>query len=161
MNRIYFVNQTLQLSTLAIENVITLLQEGATVPFIARYRKERSQGMDEVQITTVRDLSKKFDEILQKQQQIIQAATDQGKLNEELKNKVLTNFDLPSLDDLYLPFKQKRETRGAKARKLGLEPLAKIIMSQRSGDPFHLAERFVKGQVLSEEDALQGAQDII
>lgn len=145
----------------SITNTMQLLGEGATVPFISRYRKEMTGGLDEVQITTIRDLSKKFEELTARQQTILKAIEEQGKMTPELKDKVSTCFDSNVLEDLYLPYKQKRLTRGEKAKKLGLEPLAKMIMSQRGGDPVQMADRFVKGEVIDEDMALAGAQDII
>lgn len=145
----------------AVQNVLNLLKEGATVPFIARYRKERTGGLDEVEIAKIRDLGKKHEEIVARQSTIITAIEEQGRMNDHLKQRILSCFNSTQLEDLYLPFKQKRLTRGEKARKKGLEPLAKMIMSQRGGDPEVMVERFVKGDVFDEDEAIQGAQDII
>lgn len=156
-----FIQSNTSLNSTAITNTLKLLTEGATVPFIARYRKEMTGGIDEVEITTIRDLAKKHDELIARQLTIISAIEEQGKLTPELKDKIMTCFETAILEDLYLPYKQKRQTKGDKAKKLGLEPLAKLIMSQRGGDPEQLAERFVKGDVVDEEMALDGAKDII
>lgn len=156
----YIINHT-SIPSKSIENTLHLLQEGATVPFIARYRKEATNGLDEVQITAIRDFSKKFDELIARQQTIINAIEEQDKLTAELKSKIEDCYDAALLEDLYLPFKQKRQTKGDKAKKLGLEPLAKMIMAQRGGDPLQMAERYVKGEVVDEEMALSGANDII
>lgn len=145
----------------SVVNALELIKEGATVPFIARYRKERTGGLDEVEIAQIRDLAKKYDDLIARQQTIISSIEEQGKMTPELKEKVLSCFDSNVLEDLYLPYKQKRQTKGEKARKLGLEPLAKMIMSQRGGDPEQMAERFVKGDVVDEEMAIEGAKDII
>jgi len=145
----------------AVTNVLSLLDDGATVPFISRYRKERTGGLDEVVIAAIRDSSKKFDEIISRQKTILSAIEEQGKLDGNLKSQIENCFDTIRLEDLYLPFKQKRVTRGEKAKKLGLEPLAKMIMSQRGGDPEVMAERFLKGEVYEFEDAINGAKDII
>ncbi len=145
----------------AVKNVLSLLDDGATVPFISRYRKERTGGLDEVVIAAIRDSSKKFDEIIARQKTILSAIEEQGKLDGNLKSQIENCFDTIRLEDLYLPFKQKRVTRGEKAKKLGLEPLAKMIMSQRGGDPEVMAERFLKGEVYEIEDAINGAKDII
>jgi protein Tex len=145
----------------SVVNTLELINEGATVPFIARYRKERTGGLDEVQIAQIRDLAKKYDDLISRQQTIISSIEEQSKLTPELKEKVLSCFESNVLEDLYLPYKQKRQTKGEKAKKLGLEPLAKMIMSQRGGDPEQMAERFVKGDVVDEEMALEGARDII
>ncbi len=145
----------------AVKNVVNLLNDGATVPFIARYRKEMTGGLDEVEIAAIRDAAKKYEEIVQRQKTILSAITEQGKLSSDLEEKIGSCFDLTMLEDLYLPYKQKRQTRGEKARKLGLEPLAKMIMSQRGGDPDRMAEKFVRGEVLDEDMAIQGAKDIM
>lgn len=156
-----FVQSNSGLPLKAITNTLQLLETGATVPFIARYRKEQTSGLDEVQIATIRDLAKKFSELIARQQTILSAIEEQGKLTPELKAKIETCFETNALEDLYLPYKQKRLTKGEKARKLGLEPLAKMIMSQRGGDPEQMAERFVKGEVIDEDMAIAGACDII
>ncbi len=145
----------------AVSNTLQLLNEGATIPFIARYRKEMTGGLDEVEIAQIRDLAKKFDEITARQQTILNAIEEQGKLTSELKEKISTCFEATLLEDIYLPYKQKRLTKGEKAKKLGLEPLAKMIMSQRGGQPEVMAEKFVRGEVLDEDMAIEGAKDII
>ncbi|XOV68917.1 MAG: Tex family protein [Fluviicola sp.] len=156
----FVVNQT-GASERAVTNTLNLIQEGATVPFIARYRKEKTGGLDEVVITAIRDFGEKYDELIARQQTIVNAIEEQGRMDERLKSKILECFDPVRLEDIYLPYKQKRLTRGEKARKLGLEPLAKMIMSQRGGDPEQMADRFVKGEVYDEETAIAGAKDII
>lgn len=161
MERLTFIQNNSGLTPRSIENTVSLIDEGATIPFIARYRKERTGDLDEVQIALIRDLAKKHDELIARQQTILKSIEEQGKLTDELKHKIILSFDSIELEDLYLPYKQRRETRGDKARKLGLEPLAKMIMSQRGGDPFSMASKFLKGDVVEEEQALQGAKDII
>jgi uncharacterized protein len=152
-------NSTLQ--TKSIQNTLKLLEDGSTVPFIARYRKEMTGGLDEVEIALIRDLAKKYDEILTRQKTVLSSIDEQGKLTDELKSKIENCFHAILLEDLYLPYKQKRQTKGDKAKKMGLEPLAKMIMSQRGGDPESMAEKFIKGEVEDEEMALSGAKDII
>ena len=161
MNLNEFVLKTNQLSEKSIANTIQLLQDGATIPFIARYRKELTGNLDEVQITAIRDTIKKFEECIQRQKSICKVIEEQNKLSTELQDTILKTFDLTLLEDIYLPFKQKRVTRGEKAKKLGLEPLAKIIMSQKGGNPMQLATSFVKNGIENEEDAIQGAKDIM
>ncbi len=161
MQQFEFIQQRTALAEKSVRNVLTLLSEGATVPFIARYRKEKTGALDEVEIATIRDEAKRFDDLVARQKTILSAIEEQGKLNDELKSKVLNCFDPVLLEDIYLPYKQKRQTRGEKARKLGLEPLAKMIMSQRGGSPEQMAERFVRGEVFDEEQAIAGARDII
>ncbi|MGV3631783.1 MAG: Tex family protein [Bacteroidota bacterium] len=161
MTTISFIQSNSGLPEKAIHNTVNLLKEGATVPFISRYRKEMTGGLDEVEITQIRDLNKKYDELIARQQTILKAIEEQGKLTDELKNKVISCFDGNVLEDIYLPYKQKKLTRGEKAKKLGLEPLAKMIISQRGGDPWQMAERFVKGEVIDEDMAIAGAKDIM
>jgi len=117
--------------------------------------------MDEVQVATIRDEGKRYDDIIARQKTILSAIEEQGKLTPELSSKIEGCFDQTVLEDIYLPFKVKRLTRGEKAKKLGLEPLAKMIMSQRGGDPIQMADRFIKGDVIDEDMAIAGAKDII
>jgi len=161
MIQIDFILSNSGLNPKSVSNTIQLLNEGATIPFIARYRKEMTGGLDEVEIARIRDLAKKFDEITARQQTILNSIEEQGKLTSELKEKISTCFEATLLEDIYLPFKQKRLTKGEKAKKLGLEPLAKMIMAQRGGQPEAMAEKFVKGEVLDEDMAIEGAKDII
>lgn len=156
-----FIQNNLGLQERSIKNVLNLLSEGATVPFISRYRKEMSGGLDEVQIAAIRDEAKRFDDIIARQKTIVSAIEEQGKLSDDLKSRIERSFNLTELEDIYLPYKVKRLTRGEKARKLGLEPLAKMIMSQRGGSLEQMAGRFIKGDVFDEESAIAGAKDII
>lgn len=161
MEKNQFVIQLTSLSNRSVENTIKLLESGATVPFIARYRKEQTGNLDEVEITSIRDEAKRYDEIIARQKTILTSIEQQDKLTPELAEKINSTFDLTELEDIYLPYKQRRETRGDKAKKAGLEPLAKMIMSQRGGDLFSMASRFVKGDIDDEDEAIQGAKDII
>lgn len=161
MNQLEYIKNQLSLKENAIQNTLKLLSEKATVPFIARYRKEMTSGLDEVEIGQIRDLAKQFEDLLARQKTILSAIEEQGQLDSVLKEKIETCFDPQKLEDLYLPYKQKRQTKGDKAKKAGLEPLAKMIMSQRGGDPYQMAERFVKGEIIDEDMALAGARDII
>ena len=133
MKQLEYILSISGLNPKSVSNTLQLLNEGATIPFIARYRKEMTDGLDEVEIAQIRDLAKKFDEMTARQQTILNAIEEQGKLTSELKEKISTCFETTDLEDIYLPFKQKRLTKGEKAKKLGLEPLAKMIMSQRGG----------------------------
>lgn len=161
MEKNNFVKNATSQSDLAIKNTLKLLSEGATIPFIARYRKEMTQGLDEVEIASIRDAAKSYDDIIGRQETILKAIEEQGKLTDELKQKIVACFDANLLEDIYLPYKQKRETKGDKAKKQGLEPLAKMIMAQRGGDPEEMASRFVKGDIEDEDQAIQGAIYII
>lgn len=161
MEKSTFILNHSSLNMRSVDNTLQLLDSGATVPFIARYRKEMTGALDELEIAAVRDLAKKYDDLLARQKTILSSIDEQGKLTPELKAKVEGCFDTIELEDMYLPYKQRKQTRGDKAKKLGLEPLAKMIMSQRGGDPEQMAERFVKGDVEDEASAIQGAMDIM
>jgi protein Tex len=161
MNEIVFIKKETDLEEISINNALQLLEEGATIPFIARYRKERTRGLDELQITQIRDASKKYKDAIQRQQFLLKTISDQGKLTDNLKQKIVSCFDSVALEDLYLPYKVKRVTRGEKAKKLGLEPLAKMIMAQKGGELHWMVTTVTKSGELSEEDAVQGAKDII
>lgn len=144
-----------------IRNLLQLLEDGATVPFIARYRKEMTGNMDEVQIAEIKTLYTQFQELEKRKTSVLESIREQGKLTAELERQILECEESRLLEDLYLPFKPKKQTRAAKARLKGLEPLAVILMRQEAGDVGDKAARFVKGEVESEEEALQGARDII
>ncbi len=161
MTQLEYIKNQLSVQEKSIVNTLKLFGEKATVPFIARYRKEMTSGLDEVEIGDIRDLAKQYDDLLSRQQTILNAIEEQGKLDDQLKQKIENCFDVQKLEDLYLPYKQKRQTKGDKAIKAGLEPLAKMIMSQRGGDPWQMAERFVRGEIIDEDMALAGARDII
>jgi len=161
MNKISYIENSTQLRPKNINATLSLLEEGATIPFISRYRKERTGGLDEVEVSSIRDASEQFQKIYDRQKTIVSAIEEQGKLSDELKQKITTCFDLSVLEDLYLPYKQRRKTRGDKAKELGLEPLAKLLMVQRDAQPRETAQRFVKDGVESVDVAISGAQDII
>lgn len=142
-------------------NTIALFEEGATVPFIARYRKEATGGLDEVQIGNVKDAWQRQQEVEKRREAILKSIEEQGKLVPELKKKIEGVFSMTELEDLYLPYKQKRKTRAVMAMEKGLEPLAKLIFEGRERDPQSKASTFVNDQVGNAEEALQGARDII
>ena len=151
----------LNLQEKAVANTLALLEEGCTIPFISRYRKERTGGLDEVQIAAISDRFDKLQEIQKRKETMVKTITDLGKLTPELQKRIDDCWDATELEDIYLPYKPKRRTRAQVAREQGLEPLAKILMLQRERDPERAAERFVKGDVKDVEAALKGAQDII
>ena len=161
MNLITFVQQRLSIAEQSIKNTLLLFEDGATIPFIARYRKEMTGGLDEVEISQIRDLKENYETLIARQKTILKAIEEQEKLTDDLLSKISNCFDLLELEDIYLPYKQKRLTKGEKAKKLGLEPLAKMIMGQRLADPMRAAESFVKGDVESEEQAIEGALHIV
>ena len=144
-----------------VENTLKLLQGGATIPFISRYRKEATGGMDEVQISEINDRYEKLCELAKRKETIISTIEEQGKMTAELRNRIDNCWDSTELEDIYLPFKPKRKTRAEAARQKGLEPLAIIMMMQRENNLMAKAAQFVNGEVKDEEDALKGARDII
>ncbi len=145
----------------AVENTLKLLDEGCTIPFISRYRKERTGGLDEVKIAQISDLNDKMKEMTKRKETIVSTISEQGKMTAELRKRIDECWSATELEDIYLPYKPKRRTRAQVAREQGLEPLANIIMMQREQFPERAAERFVKGDVKDVAAALKGAQDII
>ena len=144
-----------------VDAVLSLLDEGATIPFIARYRKEKTGNMDEVQIAKISELNDKLKELAKRKETILKSIEDQGKLTDELKKRIENSWESSELEDIYLPYKPKRRTRAQIAREHGLEPLAMMIMLNQVRDVEGSAERFVKGEVKSVDDAIHGAEDII
>lgn len=151
----------LQLSTNGVRNTLQLLSEDATIPFISRYRKERTGGLDEVQIGAISDLYDKLNELDKRKKFILSSIEEQEKLTPELKKRIEDCWQMNELEDIYLPFKPKRHTRAEVARQKGLEPLAKVIMAQNVADVERAALPFVKDLVENVEEALKGARDII
>lgn len=145
----------------SISNTVQLLSEGATIPFIARYRKEVTGELDEVEISTIKTLKEKFEYIIQRKETILSTINEQGKLSDELKSKIENSWDLLELEDLYLPYKPKRKTKATIAKEKGLEPLAKTIFEQKNVDVEDAAEGYLNDDVLSVEDAIKGSIDII
>lgn len=129
------ISRELTLSEHGIENTLMLLDEGCTIPFISRYRKERTGGLDEVQIAAISDMSEKLKETTKRKETIIKTIEEQGKLTEELKSRIEKCWSSSELEDIYLPYKPKRRTKAQIARELGLEPLSVIIMMQREQNP--------------------------
>lgn len=161
MNIISYIQQLAQISEKQIQATIQLLQEGATIPFISRYRKERTGGLDEVEVAQIRDGLKKWEELEERKATILSSIEEQGLLTPELKSKIEQCYVSTDLEDIYLPYKPKKRTKGQIAREKGLEPLAKMIMSQKGGDPYQMAERFTNRDLPDVEEAVDGAKDII
>lgn len=155
------ISKALSIPAGQVERTMTLLQEGATIPFISRYQKEVTGGLDEVQISQIKDLSDKFTELHKRKETILSSIEEQGKLTPELKKRIQESWDTTEIEDLYLPYKPKRVTKAEIARKKGLEPLAKVIMLQQEAHPDLKAEAFLNDEVATTEEALQGARDII
>lgn len=155
------IAKELQLPQEGVENTLKLLDDGCTIPFISRYRKERTGGLDEIQIAKISDLGERLKEMQKRKETIVKTITDQGRMTDELQKRIDATWNPTELEDIYLPFKPKRRTRAQVAREQGLEPLAEILLMQREQNPQKVAERFVRGEVKDVEGALQGAKDII
>ena len=160
-NRLNYCLNIIKLPEISIKNTIELLDSGATIPFIARYRKELTGNLDEVQIEEIQQVSAKFNEIGKRKETILKSIEEQGKLTEELKKKIIDCDDLVVLEDIYLPYKQKRTTKGSQAKAKGLEPLARMMMAQNLTNLESTAERYLTDEIESVDEALKGAKDII
>ena len=156
----FIISQT-KLPEQSVKNTIELLNEDCTIPFISRYRKERTGNLDEVQIGEIVKFKEQFEALEKRKIAILKALEEQEVLTSELKQKIEATQDLTALEDLYLPYKKSRKTKAEKARQNGLEPLAKIIMSQNANDVESMAYKYIKGDVKSADDALEGARHII
>ena len=162
MDKIQFIQQNISIQEKQINAVLQLLSEDCTIPFIARYRKDKTGNLGEVEIEQIQKLSKNFDEIQKRKESVLKSIEEQEKLTPELRAKIEQSFDLQEIEDLYLPFKKRRKTKADAAKEKGLEPLAKIIMAQKnSGDIEQTAQNYLNKEVSSVEEALQGARDII
>lgn len=151
----------LKLPVHRVENTLKLLQGGATIPFISRYRKEATGGLDEVQIGDIHTRYEKLCELAKRKETVLSTIEEQGKLTDALRERITNCWDTTELEDIYLPFKPKRKTRAEVARQKGLEPLAMLLLMQREHNLSARVRPFVKGEVKDEEDALKGARDII
>ncbi|MHC5310715.1 Tex family protein [Myroides sp. LJL116] len=161
MTLIEFIQQIVSASTKSIENTLELLNESCTIPFIARYRKDRTGNLDEVEIEKIAKYQQLYQGIVKRKEAIILAIEEQGKLSDQLREKILGSFDLLEIEDIYLPFKKTRKTKADIAKENGLEPLAKMIMAQNASNLSQTIEKFVKGNVVDREMAINGAKDII
>lgn len=155
------ISDLLNINIKYVDNTLELLDSGCTIPFISRYRKERTGGLDEVQITQICELNERMKETAKRKETIIKTISEQGKLTPELEKRINECWEPEVLEDIYMPYKPKRRTRAQVARENGLEPLATIIMLQRDSAPETTARRFISENVKSEEDAIKGALDII
>ena len=154
------ISTELHLQEHAVENTLKLLDEGCTIPFISRYRKERTGGLDEVQITSISNRLEQLQEIAKRKDTVVKTITELGKMTPELQKRIDDCWESTVLEDIYLPYKPKRRTRAQVAREQGLEPLAQLLLLQREQDPKRAAQRFVRDG-LAVADCLKGAQDII
>lgn len=155
------VSDSLHIPEKQVRQTIDLLESGATIPFISRYRKEATGGLDEVQIADIKNCLEKFQSLASRKEFVCNAIDKAGKLTEELKQRLDNSWDSDEIEDIYLPYKAKRATRAEMARKNGLEPLAKILLAQNRSSLKGIADSFVKNEVKTEKAALQGARDII
>ncbi len=155
------ISDRLGIGLRAVENTLNLFAEGCTIPFISRYRKERTGGLDEVKIAAISDLNDRLSELEHRKESILKTIAEQEALTPELRNKIENCWEPNELEDLYLPYKPKRRTRAQVARENGLEPLALLIKNQREKDIEGRALKFVKGNVANVEEAIAGAKDII
>jgi len=156
-----FIQKQLNIPFKNIDSALQLLAEDCTIPFISRYRKDKTGNLDEVAIENIAKLNKLFEDIIKRKESILKSIEEQTALSPELKQKIEQSFDLQELEDFYLPYKKRKKTKADVAREKGLEPLAKIIMSQRSDDVEFLASKYINQEVADEEEALKGARDII
>jgi uncharacterized protein len=161
MTLVPYIAKHTQLPIKSIENTVALLNEDCTVPFISRYRKERTGNLDEVQIGDIVTFKAQFEALEKRKKAILKALEEQEVLTSELKKTIQATEDLVTLEDLYLPFKKSRKTKAETARKNGLEPLAKIIMAQNADKIEHIASKYVTNDVPNEDEALEGARHII
>ena len=159
--KIELISKRLNISTASVAGVLKLLEDGATIPFIARYRKEATGGLDEVAIATIATENEKIEELIKRKAFVIEAIEAAGALTDELKARIESSWEPNEIEDIYLPYKQKKRTRATIAREAGLEPLAKIIMSGKCADIESIASRYMNDKVATAEDAIAGAQDII
>ena len=155
------IAKKLNLNGRYVENTLQLLEEGCTIPFISRYRKERTGNMDEVQIAAISEANDKLKDIDKRKETVVKTITEQVKMTDELQRRIDDCWDANELEDIYMPFKPKRRTKAQMARELGLEPLSVILMMQRESNPEAAAKRFVKEGIKDVAAAIKGAQDII
>jgi uncharacterized protein len=161
MNATRYIQQILDIPEKSITTTLQLLAEDCTIPFIARYRKDKTGNLDETQIEQISKISRQFEEIIKRKETILKSVEEQNALTPELKQRIEESFDMQELEDLYLPFKKRKKTKADAAKEKGLEPLAKIIMSQKAQDLHFLASKYLSNNVSTEEEALQGARDIM
>ena len=156
-----FISEHLHIRAEQVDATLDLLDAGCTIPFISRYRKEATGNLNEVQVAAISDLNDKLKEMQKRKDTILKTIEEQGKLTDELRDRITASWNATELEDLYLPFKPKRRTRAQVARERGLEPLANTLMMQFERHPEDAAKRFVKGEVKDTAEAIKGAQDII
>ena len=155
------ISKALGIPEKSVSNTLQLIDEGATTPFIARYRKERTQGLDEVAIESIRKKLDQLVELDKRKKSILETIAGQGQLTPALRQQIESSWDTTVIEDLYLPFKPKRRTRATVARERGLEPLAHWLMHEHAGSPEQEARRYIHHDVSTPDEALSGARDIV
>ena len=161
MTNIEFISKFISAPANNIQKTVQLLQEDCTIPFISRYRKDQTGNLDEIVIENIAKYQKEYDVIVKRKEAILKSIAEQKALTPELEKKIQQSFDLQELEDFYLPYKKKKKTKADSARENGLEPLAKIIMAQNNDDIDFISTQYINKNVVNEEEALQGARDII
>jgi uncharacterized protein len=161
MTNIQFIAKTVQTAAINIQKTVQLLEEDCTIPFISRYRKDTTGNLDEVQIEQIAKLHKEYEAIVKRKEAVLKSIEEQKALTPELKQKIEQSFDLQEIEDFYLPYKKKKKTKADVAREFGLEPLAKIIMSESNIDVDFISTQYINENVINEEAAMQGARDIV
>ena len=161
MTNIEFISKFISAPANNIQKTVQLLQEDCTIPFISRYRKDQTGNLDEIVIENIAKYQKEYDVIVKRKEAILKSIAEQKALTPELEKKIQQSFDLQELEDFYLPYKKKKKTKADSARENGLEPLAKIIMAQNNDDIEFISTQYINKNVVNEEEALQGARDII
>ena len=161
MTNIQFISKSFLTAAINIQNTVQLLKEDCTIPFISRYRKDKTGNLDEVQIEQIAKLQKEYEVIVKRKEAILKSIEEQNALTPELNKKILDSYELQEIEDFYLPYKKKKKTKADVAREKGLEPLAQIIMAQNNEDVDFIATKYLNENVINEDAALQGARDII
>jgi uncharacterized protein len=161
MTNIQFISKHVATAAINIQKTVQLLQEDCTIPFISRYRKDTTGNLDEVFIEQIAKFQKEYEVLVKRKEAIIKSIEEQKALTPELNKKIQESFDLQEIEDFYLPYKKKKKTKADVARENGLEPLAKIIMAQNNDDVDFIATQYLNKNIINEDDALQGARDII
>ncbi|GIQ58872.1 RNA-binding protein [Flavobacterium collinsii] len=161
MTNIQFIAKSVTTAAINIQNTVKLLEEDCTIPFISRYRKDTTGNLDEVQIEQIAKLQKEYETIVKRKEAVLKSIEEQKSLTPELKQKIEQSFDLQEIEDFYLPYKKKKKTKADVAREFGLEPLAKIIMSENDVDVDFISTQYLNENVVNEEAAMQGARDIV
>ncbi|KFF07426.1 Tex family protein [Flavobacterium reichenbachii] len=161
MTNIQFIAKSVQTAAINIQNTVKLLEEDCTIPFISRYRKDTTGNLDEVQIEQIAKLQKEYETIVKRKEAVLKSIEEQKALTPDLKQKIEQSFDLQEIEDFYLPYKKKKKTKADVAREFGLEPLAKIIISENDVDVDFISTQYINENVINEEAAMQGARDIV